>query len=74
MSNGLIQRGNMAQVFDFDSIPTSVMNDKKTYSLTFTGLLVHARDILLSRSVSKSKVRNISDLPLHIQKDIGLYR
>ncbi|PSU76012.1 hypothetical protein C9J21_11895 [Photobacterium phosphoreum] len=64
----------MAQVFDFDSIPTSVMNDQKTYSLTLKGLLVHARDILFSRSVSKPATRNISDLPLYIQKDIGLYR
>ncbi|MCD9498864.1 hypothetical protein [Photobacterium carnosum] len=64
----------MAQVFDFDSIPTSVMNDQKTYALTLKGLLVHARDILFSRSASKLAVCNISDLPLHIQKDIGLYR
>ncbi|MEC6908086.1 hypothetical protein [Photobacterium piscicola] len=64
----------MAQVFDFDSIPTTVMNDQKTYSLTLKGLFVHARDILFSRSVSTPKSRNVSDLPLHIQKDIGLYR
>ena len=64
----------MAQAFDFDSIPTSVMNDQKTYALTLKGLLVHARDILFSRSASKLAVCNISDLPLYIQKDIGLYR
>ncbi|MBY3787905.1 hypothetical protein HPQ32_05555 [Photobacterium carnosum] len=64
----------MAQAFDFDSIPTSVMNDQKTYALTLKGLLVHASDILFSRSASKLAVRNISDLPLHIQKDIGIYR
>lgn len=63
----------MAQVFDFDSIPAPIMNDQKTYSLTFKGLLVHARDVLFSRSVATPKTRNISDLPLHIQKDIGLY-
>lgn len=64
----------MAQVFDFDSIPASVFNDKKTYSLTLKGLLVHARDIVFSRSVSVPKTCNISYLPLHLQKDIGLYR
>lgn len=64
----------MAQVFDFDSIPTPVLNDQKTYSLTFKGLLAHVRDILFSRSVSVPKTCNISDLPLHLQKDIGLYR
>ena len=64
----------MAQVFDFDSIPTAVMDDQKTYSLTLKGLLVHARDSLFSRSVSTPTLRNVSDLPLHIQKDIGLYR
>ncbi|MEC6797231.1 hypothetical protein VXS03_09215 [Photobacterium sp. S4TG1] len=64
----------MAQVFDFDSIPTTVMNDQKTYSLTLKGLFVHARDILFSRAVSIPKTRNVSDLPVHIQKDIGLYR
>ncbi|SMY16046.1 hypothetical protein [Photobacterium aquimaris] len=64
----------MAQVFDFDSIPAPIMNDQKAYSLTFNGLLVHARDILFSRSAATPKMRNISDLPLHIQKDIGLYR
>ncbi len=64
----------MAQVFDFDSIPAPIMNDQKTYSLTLKGLFVHARDILFSRSVAMPKTHNISDLPLHIQKDIGLYR
>ena len=54
----------MAQVFDFDSIPTAVMDDQKTYSLTLKGLLVHARDILFSRSVSTPTLRNVSDLPL----------
>ena len=64
----------MAQVFDFDSIPAPIMNDQKTYSLTLKDLFVHARDILFSRSVVTPKTCNISDLPLHIQKDIGLYR
>ncbi|MGF1723582.1 hypothetical protein [Photobacterium nomapromontoriensis] len=63
----------MAQAMNFDTIATSTALDNKAYAVNVKGLIAHALDIIFGDSKS-SKHYNISDLPAHIQKDIGMYR
>ncbi|MGF1734518.1 hypothetical protein [Photobacterium satsumensis] len=63
----------MAQAMNFDTIATPDAMDQKAYAVTFKGLIAHAFDIVFGRK-GVSKQYNVSDLPVHIQKDIGMYR
>ncbi|MCQ1060223.1 hypothetical protein ACQKPX_13660 [Photobacterium sp. DNB23_23_1] len=63
----------MAQAMNFDTIATPTAMDKKAYAVTFKGLIAHAFDIVFGRKETP-KQYNVSDLPVHIQKDIGMYR
>ncbi|MGR5062828.1 hypothetical protein [Photobacterium sp. DNB22_13_2] len=63
----------MAQAMNFDTIATPTAMDKKAYAVTFKGLIAHAFDIVFVRK-GTTKQYNVSDLPAHIQKDIGMYR
>lgn len=63
----------MAQALNFDTIATNVVMEKKAYAVNIKGLIAHALDILFGGE-SAPKQYNVSDLPAHLQKDIGLYR
>ncbi|PSW20195.1 hypothetical protein C9I98_09065 [Photobacterium sanctipauli] len=66
----------MAQAMNFDTIATETAMDKmdkKAYAVNIKGLIAHALDIFFGGSKAP-KQYNVSDLPAHIQKDIGLYR
>ncbi|GAB3521468.1 hypothetical protein ACQKP8_18460 [Photobacterium alginatilyticum] len=63
----------MAQALNFDTIATPAAMDKKAYAVNIKGLIAHALDILFG-GTKTPKQYNVSDLPAHLQKDIGLYR
>ncbi|MDX1302835.1 hypothetical protein [Photobacterium sp.] len=63
----------MAQVMNFDTIATPTAMDKKAYAVNIKGLIAHVLDILFGGSKTPNQY-NVSDLPSHLQKDIGLYR
>lgn len=63
----------MAQAINFDTIATPSALDKKAYAVNIKGLIAHAVDILFGGSEAP-KQYNVSDLPVHLQKDIGMYR
>ncbi|EAS42857.1 hypothetical protein C9J48_11215 [Photobacterium profundum] len=63
----------MAQAINFDTIATPSALDKKAYAVNIKGLIAHAVDILFGGSETP-KQYNVSDLPVHLQKDIGMYR
>ncbi|OLQ71249.1 hypothetical protein BIT28_03545 [Photobacterium proteolyticum] len=63
----------MAQALNFDTIATPAAMDKKAYAVNIKGLIAHALDILFGGKKTP-KQYNVSDLPAHLQKDIGLYR
>ncbi|MGF1682499.1 hypothetical protein L4D09_26520 [Photobacterium makurazakiensis] len=63
----------MAQAMNFDTIATTTALDKKAYAVNIKGLIAHALDIVFGGSKAP-KQYNVSDLPVHIQKDIGMYR
>lgn len=63
----------MAQAMNFDTIATPTAMDRKAYAVNIKGLIAHALDIIFGSSKSP-KQYNVSDLPAHLQKDIGLYR
>ncbi len=63
----------MAQVMNFETVTSDDVLNQKTYAVSFKGLIAHFMDILFIRSKSV-KEYNVSDLPVHLQKDIGLYR
>ncbi|KLV10102.1 MULTISPECIES: hypothetical protein [Photobacterium] len=63
----------MAQAMNFDTIATSTAMDKKAYALNVKGLIAHALDILFGGKKAP-KQYSVSDLPVHLQKDIGMYR
>ncbi|AJR05931.1 hypothetical protein C9J03_07270 [Photobacterium gaetbulicola] len=63
----------MAQAMNFDTIATPTAMDKKAYAVNIKGLIAHAFDIVFGRKDSP-KQYNVQDLPVHIQKDIGMYR
>ncbi|KJY83900.1 hypothetical protein TW81_06120 [Vibrio galatheae] len=63
----------MAQAMHIGSIEAPISMDKKTYSVSFKGLIAHLLDILIVDN-SEPRVNYTSDLSGHMQKDIGLYR
>ncbi|MGF1687294.1 hypothetical protein L4C36_11460 [Photobacterium japonica] len=64
----------MAQAMNFDTIAApSTALDQKAYAVNIKGLIAHALDIF-SGSNKPAKQYNVSDLPVHLQKDIGVYR
>ncbi|GEM76147.1 hypothetical protein [Vibrio sagamiensis] len=52
------------------ALPTSM--DKKTYSVSFKGLIAHLADILFAEKAPRQYYAE--DFSAHMQKDIGLYR
>ncbi|QUJ70408.1 hypothetical protein KDD30_20090 (plasmid) [Photobacterium sp. GJ3] len=67
----------MAQAIDFDTIATQDAMEKKAYTLNIKGLIAHAFDVLFTRQESvqgAGKTYQVSHLPVHLQKDIGLIR
>lgn len=63
----------MALSMNFETIATTTAVDNKAYAVNIKGLIAHAVDIVFGGSKS-TKHYNISDLPAHLQKDIGMYR
>lgn len=63
----------MAQAMHYNTIATQEAMDKKAYSLNIKGLIAHALDVLFPRQDSV-KTYQVSQLPVHLQKDIGLIR
>ena len=63
----------MAQVMQMGAIETPISMDKKTYAVSFKGLIAHLLDILFTDN-SEPRAHYVSDLSGHMQKDIGLYR
>ncbi|CAM2886246.1 hypothetical protein [Vibrio neptunius] len=62
----------MAQAMHIGTINAPISMDKKTYSVTFKGLIAHLLDILFTDNTPRAHYA--SDMSGHIQKDIGLYR
>ena len=62
----------MAQAMHIGTIEAPISMDKKTYSVTFKGLIAHLLDILFTDNTPRAYYA--SDMSGHIQKDIGLYR
>ncbi|PSV35771.1 hypothetical protein C9J44_12180 [Photobacterium sp. GB-27] len=63
----------MAHTFDVDAATTLHLQDKKSYEVTIKGLIAQLFDIVFNRS-KKSVAYSIEDIPVHLQKDIGIYR
>ncbi|ELR65729.1 hypothetical protein C942_00814 [Photobacterium marinum] len=63
----------MAQAMNFDTIAHNAAMEKKAYAVNIKGLIAHALDILFGARKAP-KQYNVSDLPVHLQKDIGIYR
>ncbi|EAR56012.1 hypothetical protein SKA34_11390 [Photobacterium sp. SKA34] len=63
----------MAHTFDVDAATTLHLKDTKSYEVTIKGLIAHLFDIVFNRS-KKSVTYSIKDIPVHLQKDIGIYR
>ncbi|ORT50975.1 hypothetical protein ST37_06150 [Vibrio sp. qd031] len=63
----------MAQTFNFDALVVSSAKEKKAYSLSFKGLMMHLMDILFVDNSSKNSAF-ADDLSSHMQKDVGLMR
>ncbi|OAJ95799.1 hypothetical protein [Vibrio bivalvicida] len=63
----------MAQAMHIGNIEAPISMDKKTYSVSFKGLIAHLLDILFTDN-TEPRAHYASDLSGHMQKDIGLYR
>ena len=63
----------MAQAMHLGSIEAPISMDKKTYSVSFKGLIAHLLDILFTDN-SEPRAHYANDLSGHMQKDIGIYR
>lgn len=64
----------MAQAMNFDTLAEQTTAlDKKAYAVNIKGLIAHALDII-SGGKKSPKQYNVADLPVHLQKDIGIYR
>ncbi|WP_318517088.1 hypothetical protein [Photobacterium leiognathi] len=63
----------MAHTFDIDAASPLTAQDKRSYEITIKGLIAHLYDLVFNRS-KKTVAYSIEDLPVHLQKDIGLYR
>ncbi|CAK4075846.1 hypothetical protein OH458_11205 [Vibrio sp. MarTm2] len=62
----------MAQAMQIGTINAPISMDKKTYAVSFKGLIAHLLDILFTDNTPRAYYAN--DLSGHIQKDIGLNR
>ncbi|MCG9595668.1 hypothetical protein L1D15_02905 [Vibrio sp. Isolate25] len=62
----------MAQAMHIGTIEAPISMDKKTYSVTFKGLIAHLLDILFTDDTPRAYYA--SDMSGHMQKDIGLTR
>lgn len=62
----------MAQTMHIGTINAPISMDKKTYSVSFKGLIAHLLDILFTDDTPRTYYAN--DLSGHLQKDIGIYR
>ncbi|UUM32575.1 hypothetical protein [Vibrio japonicus] len=62
----------MAQTMQIGTINAPISMDKKTYSVSFKGLIAHLLDILFTDDTPRTYYAN--DLSSHLQKDIGIYR
>ena len=63
----------MAQAMQINPIAAPISMDKKTYAVSFKGLVAHLVDILFTHH-SEPRTHYASSLSGHMQKDIGLYR
>jgi hypothetical protein len=63
----------MAQAMQMNSVALPTSMDKKTYSVNFKGLIAHLLDILFVDNSTQSNYY-ADELPVHLQKDIGMYR
>ncbi|MCK6263576.1 hypothetical protein KP803_09860 [Vibrio sp. ZSDE26] len=63
----------MSQVMPLDTIAVPHSMDKKTYSVSFKGLIAHLLDILFVDN-SQPSTYYASDMSDHMQKDLGLMR
>ncbi|MEF1290942.1 hypothetical protein [Vibrio sp. M260118] len=63
----------MAQAMQIGNIEAPISMDKKSYAVSFKGLIAHLLDILFTDN-SEPRAHYASDLSGHMQKDIGLYR
>ncbi|MDN3611607.1 hypothetical protein ACODM8_05225 [Vibrio ostreicida] len=62
----------MAQTMQIGTVDAPISMDKKTYSVTFKGLIAHLFDILFTDNAPRAfYAGNMSG---HMQKDIGLTR
>ncbi|NOH81750.1 hypothetical protein F0231_18625 [Vibrio sp. RE86] len=62
-----------AQAMQIGTIEAPISMDKKTYAVSFKGLIAHLLDILFTDN-SEPRAYYANDLSGHMQKDIGLYR
>lgn len=62
----------MAQAMHIGTIDAPISMDKKTYSVSFKGLIAHLLDILFTDDTPRAYYA--SDMSGHMQKDIGLTR
>jgi hypothetical protein len=62
-----------AQAMQMGTIDAPISMDKKTYAVSFKGLIAHLLDILFTDN-SEPRAYYANDLSGHMQKDIGLYR
>ena len=63
----------MAQAaMNVNNIATSSL-EKKAYSVTIKGLIAHFVDVLFGKGQTTS-THYTSELSVHLQKDLGLYR
>ncbi|EGA70774.1 hypothetical protein VISI1226_01575 [Vibrio sinaloensis DSM 21326] len=62
----------MAQAMQIGTINAPISMDKKTYAVSFKGLIAHLLDILFTDNSPRAYYAN--DLSGHMQKDIGIYR
>ncbi|MGC9403814.1 MULTISPECIES: hypothetical protein [Vibrio] len=63
----------MSQVMHLDTIAAPTSMDKKTYAVSFKGLIKHLLDILFVDN-SEPRAYYASDLSDHMQRDLGLTR
>ncbi|MBU2895174.1 hypothetical protein [Vibrio hepatarius] len=62
----------MTQAISIETIEAPISMDRKTYSVTFKGLMAHLVDILFTDNTPHAYF--VGDMSGHMQKDIGLYR
>ncbi|MEH0688214.1 hypothetical protein H4F05_05075 [Vibrio cholerae] len=63
----------MAQAMQMGTLNPTISMDKKTYAVSFKGLIAHLLDILFTDN-SQPRAYYADQLSGHMQKDIGLYR